>query len=372
MKARREAMAADVVVVNHHLFFADMALRDSGVAELLPSGRGGGVRRGAPADGHRRAVPRPDARPRRRRSTSRATCSAPACSRRAAWRPGRSSPARCDHAARELRLAAAAARSARCAAALKLRWAERAAEAELPSAALARRRRGAARGAPRRSSTVQRDRRPTSPLHERADAPAPRSRGAFGERAATGQVRWIDLSPHQARLVESPLDIRDALREQMRGGAARPGSSPRPRSATTIASAGSPSRPVSSDARTLRLGSPFDYAATRASTCRARFSEAERARPRRRVGRARRALRRGARRPHLRADDDAARAADRRRRSCAPSSTPQGAAHRGAGAGPGPKRQLMQRFLARRAACWSARRASGKASTCPATRCSAW
>lgn len=35
--ARREAMAADVVVVNHHLFFADMAVRESGVAELLPS-----------------------------------------------------------------------------------------------------------------------------------------------------------------------------------------------------------------------------------------------------------------------------------------------------------------------------------------------
>ena len=28
--ARREAMAADLVVVNHHLFFADLALRDSG------------------------------------------------------------------------------------------------------------------------------------------------------------------------------------------------------------------------------------------------------------------------------------------------------------------------------------------------------
>ncbi|MFY7941831.1 MAG: ATP-dependent DNA helicase, partial [Burkholderiaceae bacterium] len=37
VKARREAMAADVVVVNHHLFFADMALRDTGVAELLPT-----------------------------------------------------------------------------------------------------------------------------------------------------------------------------------------------------------------------------------------------------------------------------------------------------------------------------------------------
>src|SRR5204862_198474 len=37
----------------------------------------------------------------------------------------------------------------------------------------------------------------------------------FGEGAATGNVRWIDLTPHQCRLVESPLDIREALRQQM-------------------------------------------------------------------------------------------------------------------------------------------------------------
>ena len=37
MRARKNALAADVVVVNHHLFFADVALRDEGVAELLPS-----------------------------------------------------------------------------------------------------------------------------------------------------------------------------------------------------------------------------------------------------------------------------------------------------------------------------------------------
>ena len=37
--ARREAMAADLVVINHHLFFADMAVRESGVAELLPTVR---------------------------------------------------------------------------------------------------------------------------------------------------------------------------------------------------------------------------------------------------------------------------------------------------------------------------------------------
>ncbi|KQP22367.1 ATP-dependent DNA helicase [Pseudorhodoferax sp. Leaf267] len=37
--ARREAMSADVVVVNHHLFFADLAVRESGMAELLPTVR---------------------------------------------------------------------------------------------------------------------------------------------------------------------------------------------------------------------------------------------------------------------------------------------------------------------------------------------
>ncbi len=36
-RARREAMAADLVVVNHHLFCADLALREESVAELLPT-----------------------------------------------------------------------------------------------------------------------------------------------------------------------------------------------------------------------------------------------------------------------------------------------------------------------------------------------
>lgn len=35
--ARRDALAADIVVINHHLFFADLAVRESGMAELLPS-----------------------------------------------------------------------------------------------------------------------------------------------------------------------------------------------------------------------------------------------------------------------------------------------------------------------------------------------
>jgi len=36
VKARKEAMESDIVVVNHHLFFADLALKDTGFGELIP------------------------------------------------------------------------------------------------------------------------------------------------------------------------------------------------------------------------------------------------------------------------------------------------------------------------------------------------
>lgn len=38
-KARQTALVADLVVINHHLFFADLAIRESGMAELLPTVR---------------------------------------------------------------------------------------------------------------------------------------------------------------------------------------------------------------------------------------------------------------------------------------------------------------------------------------------
>ena len=37
LKARRKALEADLVVVNHHLFFADVWLKDEGAGELLPA-----------------------------------------------------------------------------------------------------------------------------------------------------------------------------------------------------------------------------------------------------------------------------------------------------------------------------------------------
>lgn len=36
VRARKRAMEADVVVVNHHLFFADLAIKDTGFGELVP------------------------------------------------------------------------------------------------------------------------------------------------------------------------------------------------------------------------------------------------------------------------------------------------------------------------------------------------
>lgn len=39
-KARLKAAEADIVVINHHLFFADMAIKQSGFAELIPSADG--------------------------------------------------------------------------------------------------------------------------------------------------------------------------------------------------------------------------------------------------------------------------------------------------------------------------------------------
>lgn len=36
VKARQRAISSDIVVVNHHLFFADMALKDNGFGELIP------------------------------------------------------------------------------------------------------------------------------------------------------------------------------------------------------------------------------------------------------------------------------------------------------------------------------------------------
>ena len=255
LKARRDAMAADLVVVNHHLFFADMALRDTGMAELLPSVdvavfdeahqlAEAGVQFLGTTLGSGQVID--FARDLLGTGLQQARGLAP-------WQE---LAAACDRAARELRIACVGAlREVR--GSFKLRWEERAAAEDFTAAlgALAEQLILALEAL----HTVGELGPDVVKLGERAQGMALLAR-RFAEPAASGLVRWIDLSPHQARLVESPLDIREALRQQIDGA---------PKAwVFTSATLGDDDRlswftesAGLEDARCLRVGSPFDYAA---------------------------------------------------------------------------------------------------------------
>ena len=255
VKARREAMLADVVVVNHHLFFADMSLRDTGVAELLPSVEvalfdeahqltEAGVQFLGTTLGSAQVI-----------DFARDMLGAGLQQARGlvTWQE---LAAGCDRAARELRIAAAG-RLRDLRGALKLRWSERSAQDDFTTALEAVRQ--SCEAAAAGLEVVLAMSPDFAKLGERATQFAALAQ-RFGAPAADGNVRWIDVSPQQTRLVESPLDIRDALREQM---AAAPKTW-----VFTSATLGDDERlswftesAGLTEATTLRLGSPFDYAA---------------------------------------------------------------------------------------------------------------
>ena len=255
MKARREAMLADVVVVNHHLFFADMALRDSGVAELLPS-----VEVAIFDEAHQLA----EAGVQFLGTTLGAAqlidfardMLALGLQQARGLVPWQDLAAACDHAARELRIAAHG-ETGDVRGSVKLRWAERR-DAPAFIAALSTIATTCAQAA-EALATVSELAPDFVRLHERALRLAELGR-AFGDRPQPGQIRWIDLLAHQVRLVESPLDIREALGEQMANSAKA--------WIFTSATLGDDERlswftePAGlEDARIVRLGSPFDYRA---------------------------------------------------------------------------------------------------------------
>jgi ATP-dependent DNA helicase DinG len=253
MQARREAMAADLVVVNHHLFFADMALRDSGVAELLPT-----VDAAVFDEAHQLVEAGVQFL-----GTTLATGQAIDLGRdliaaglahARGLQPWNDLQAGIERAARELRLACAGEqREVR--AMLKRRWEERGeatgpalqglADAALAAAqALA----GVAEAAPDFPKLEQRA-RTLAALAAR-----------FDEEAAAGHVRWIDLTPQQARLVESPLDIREMLSEQ-RALAPRAWIFTSATLGDDEALSWFTASTGLEDAEKLRVGSPFDYPA---------------------------------------------------------------------------------------------------------------
>ncbi|MBL8316299.1 MAG: ATP-dependent DNA helicase [Rubrivivax sp.] len=253
MQARREAMAADLVVVNHHLFFADMALRDSGVAELLPT-----VDAAVFDEAHQLVEAGVQFL-----GTTLATGQAIDMARdllaaglrhARGLQPWAELQTGIDRAARELRLACAGPiRDVR--GLQKRRWED--CESDLPAAlqALAE---ACAAGALAAAAVAE-----TAPdfpkLEQRARALAALAH-RFAVAAEPGHVRWVDLSPQQARLVESPLDIREMLTEQ-RALAPKAWIFTSATLGDDEALSWFTSTTGLEDAGKLRVGSPFDYPA---------------------------------------------------------------------------------------------------------------
>ncbi|WP_062196273.1 ATP-dependent DNA helicase [Caldimonas taiwanensis] len=253
MQARREAMAADVLVVNHHLFFADLALRETGMAELLPTvdvvvfdeahqlGEAGvqflgaSLSTGALIDLARDLL-------------------AAGLQHARGMRDWQLLAAEIERAARELRLAAAGPLHD-LRGAVKLRWQERSLRREFAEALMVLDQ--ALRAVHEAVQSVAGAAPDFVRLAERLNLLAERAR-SFAQPVPTGRVRWIDVGHQQVRLMESPLDIRETMREQLAASSKA--------WIFTSATLGDDERlswftePSGLDEATvLRVGSPFDY-----------------------------------------------------------------------------------------------------------------
>ncbi len=253
VRARREAMAADLVVVNHHLFFADLSLRDSGVAELLPT-----VDVVVFDEAHQLVETGLQFVATTLSSAQLIDLArdvlATGLSLARGLAPWQELANALDTEARNLRLACAGKlREVR--GIIRLRWEERSGEAGLAPAleALVK----CVTAVAQALLPVE----PVSPdfgrLHERALDVLKLVDGFAGETPEQ-RVRWIDLGPRDARLIESPLDIRELFVEQRASGArawiftsATLGTEDELRWFSEAAAL--------EDARKLRVGSPFDY-----------------------------------------------------------------------------------------------------------------
>lgn len=261
--ARREALAADVVVINHHLFFADLAVRESGMAELLPTVRvvifdeahqlnetgvqflGATVGTGQVLDFTRDML----------------GAGLQLARGLVDWQQLAGAT---ERAARDLRLVVG-----RAATGSRLRWTAPAPDGVHEGAWLEALEglQGALEQAAEGLATVSEIAPDFVRLHERAATLAQRVR-AFTGAAADGSVRWIDVGA-QLRLVESPLDIAEAVQQKLLKAGAEEDPQARPRSwIFTSATLGDDARlswftePCGlAQAQVLRVASPFDYPA---------------------------------------------------------------------------------------------------------------
>lgn len=255
--ARREALAADVVVINHHLFFADLAVRESGMAELLPT-----VRIAIFDEAHQLNETGVQFLGQHLSTGQLLDFCRDLLGAGLQFARGlvdwQKTVGDCEHAARELRLCAGKSYPG-----AKLRWVDSSPENIAPdiwNAALA----GLAKSllqACDALDTVSEIAPDFVRLRERAGVLAERAEG-FLNACPPGCVRWVDVGA-QLRLTESPLTIAEAVKTRLLGIQGESAKS----WIFTSATLGDDealswfTQPCGLEsARVLRVGSPFDYA----------------------------------------------------------------------------------------------------------------
>ena len=255
--ARREAMAADVVVINHHLFFADLAVRESGMAELLPT-----VRIAIFDEAHQLNETGVQFLGKNLTTGQLLDFCRDLLGAGLQFARGlvdwQKVVGECDRAARELRLSAGKAYSGS-----KLGWTEEAPES-LDAESWANALQAVANAlndACAALDTVSEIAPDFVRLRERSGALAERAEN-FLKPCKSGCVRWVDVTA-QLRLVESPLTIAEAVKTRLLTASSESAKS----WIFTSATLGDDDKlswftqPCGlEDSKILRIGSPFDYA----------------------------------------------------------------------------------------------------------------
>jgi ATP-dependent DNA helicase DinG len=218
MKARRRAAEADVIVVNHHLFFADVALRDEGAADLLPAANTVVFDEAHHLPDLARLFFGEALSTAQMVELARDVRMAEAQFARESNELGDAAAA-FERAARDLRLALGNASGRTALNAIRDRAGFDSALDTL--AAETGKLAGALQAQEERAEEIRNCRMRADEVLARVaewrEADARPREDAFGEPAANAVVRWIEAYPHSAVLYVTPLDVARIFEQQMKG-----------------------------------------------------------------------------------------------------------------------------------------------------------
>jgi ATP-dependent DNA helicase DinG len=220
MKARSRAAEAEVIVVNHHLFFADVALRGDGAADLLPAANTVIFDEAHHLPDLARLFFGESLSTPQLIELARDARVAEAQFARESTEMGDAAAA-VEKSARDLRLALGNASGRVALAALRDRAAFVQALAALADAlgGLA----ATLKAQEERAEEIRNCRARADELAARVEdwreaSSRPREEDAYGESPAPDIVRWVDAYPQAAALHATPLDVGRIFQDQMAGG----------------------------------------------------------------------------------------------------------------------------------------------------------